>query len=63
MSSINSNGRVPERFSGDEGASLVEYAFLLALITVVCIGAVTYFGQSVGASLSRSGSSIVSAGN
>jgi Flp pilus assembly pilin Flp len=63
MTSIHSNGRDPERFKGDQGASLVEYAFLLALITIVCLGAVTYFGQSVGGSLSKSGSSIVNAGH
>ena len=63
MSSIRSNDRVPERFSGDQGASLVEYAFLLALITLVCIGAVSYFGQEVGASFSKSASSIVKAGS
>jgi Flp pilus assembly pilin Flp len=60
MGSIHSNGRVPvRRFQGDQGATLVEYAFLLALISVVCLGAVTYFGSSVGNSLSRSGSSLV----
>jgi pilus assembly protein Flp/PilA len=32
--------------SDDRGASLVEYALLVALIAVVCIGAVTYIGQS-----------------
>jgi Flp pilus assembly pilin Flp len=63
MSSIQSNGRVPERFTGDQGASLVEYAFLLALIALVCIGAVTYFGSAVGASFSQSGSSIIHAGS
>jgi pilus assembly protein Flp/PilA len=44
---------------GDRGASLVEYALLLALIAVVCIGAVTVFGSATGDSLSRSGDSIV----
>ena len=34
------------RFGDDErGASLVEYALLLALIAVVCIAAVTFIGQ------------------
>jgi pilus assembly protein Flp/PilA len=42
----------------DRGASLVEYAFLLALIAVVCLGAVTYFGSSTGDSFSTSGSSM-----
>jgi Flp pilus assembly pilin Flp len=59
MQSPDSEGRSPRRFSGDQGASLVEYSLLLALIAVVCLGAVTYFGSNVGKSLSRSGSSIV----
>jgi len=46
---------------GDGGASLVEYSLLLALIAVVCVGAITYFGKNVGGSLSRSGTSIVTA--
>lgn len=36
------------------GASLVEYALLVALIAVVCIGAVQYFGQSNDTGLNRS---------
>ena len=46
------------RGTGDAGASLVEYALLLALIVVVCIGAVTYLGNTVGNSISSSASSI-----
>jgi Flp pilus assembly pilin Flp len=42
----------------DRGASIVEYALLVALIAVVCIGAVTFFGSSTGDSLSRSGESM-----
>jgi pilus assembly protein Flp/PilA len=43
----------------DRGASLVEYALLLALLVVVCIGAVTLFGGATNDSLDRSGTSIV----
>ena len=32
------------RFDDEEGASLVEYALLVALIAVVCIAAVTLLG-------------------
>jgi pilus assembly protein Flp/PilA len=32
--------------SDDRGASLVEYALLLALIAVVCIGAISYIGTT-----------------
>jgi pilus assembly protein Flp/PilA len=50
-----------ERNRRDRGASLVEYALLLALLVVVCIGALTFFGSSLNASYSTSGSSIVNA--
>lgn len=46
---------------GERGASLVEYALLLALISVVCIGALNYFGSSNGSSLNRSHSCIKAA--
>jgi pilus assembly protein Flp/PilA len=46
------------RCTGDAGASLVEYALLLALIVVVCIGAVTYLGNTVGNSMSSSASKV-----
>jgi pilus assembly protein Flp/PilA len=42
----------------EDGASLVEYALLLALIAVVCIAAVTFFGGELGDSFSRSGSQL-----
>jgi pilus assembly protein Flp/PilA len=34
----------------DRGASLVEYALLVALIALVCIAAVTTFGSKTGSS-------------
>ena len=36
------------------GASLVEYALLLALIAAVCIGSVQYFGRSNDSGLKKS---------
>ena len=33
------------------GASLVEYSLLIALIALVCVGAVTYFGAETGGAL------------
>jgi Flp pilus assembly pilin Flp len=45
----------------ERGASLVEYALLVALIAVVCIGAVTYFGGSNNGGLGRSSDCIRSA--
>jgi len=48
-------------FRAERGASLVEYALLVALIAVVMVGAVTFLGDTTGASLDRSGSSILDA--
>jgi len=47
------------RLGGDErGASLVEYALLVALIAVVCIGAITLLGGNVQSKFSQVGSAI-----
>jgi pilus assembly protein Flp/PilA len=47
------------RFSDDErGASLVEYALLVALIAVVCIIAIQVLGQKASSSFSSTGSAI-----
>lgn len=35
----------PRRFTGELGASLVEYALIVALIAVVCVGAITFLGR------------------
>ena len=42
----------------ERGASLVEYALLLALIAVVCIGAITLIGTGAKDKLSEVGSAI-----
>ena len=42
----------------DRGASLVEYALLVALIAVVCIAAVTFLGSSAGEKFSDIGSAV-----
>ena len=44
------------------GASLVEYALLLGLITIACIGALTYFGSSSQTSVKHSTDCIITAG-
>lgn len=44
--------------SGDRGASLVEYALLVALIAVVCVVAVMVFGSSTSQSFSNTASRI-----
>ena len=47
------------RFGDDErGASLVEYALLVALIAVVCIVAVTFLGTSASSKFQTVGNSI-----
>ena len=47
------------RFGDDErGASLVEYALLVALIAVVCIIAITFLGQQANDKFSTVGSSV-----
>ena len=42
----------------ERGASLVEYALLVALIAVVCIAAVTLLGNNASSKFSTVGSSI-----
>ncbi|MER3453311.1 MAG: Flp family type IVb pilin [Acidimicrobiia bacterium] len=42
----------------DEGASLVEYALLVALIAVVCIAAITLLGRNASSKFSSVGSAI-----
>ena len=46
------------RCKTDRGASLVEYALLVALIAVVCIVAVTFLGKSGKDKFNNVGSSI-----
>ena len=47
------------RFGDTErGASLVEYALLVALIAVVCIAAVTLLGRNASTKFSKVGNSI-----
>ncbi|MEY2402807.1 MAG: hypothetical protein QOD38_358 [Acidimicrobiaceae bacterium] len=52
---------VRDRTSSDRGAALVEYAFLLSFIVVVCVAAVTLLGSTNNASATRSANSIVAA--
>ncbi len=46
------------RVQSERGASLVEYALLVALIAVVCIGAVTFLGNEAADGFSTVGNSI-----
>jgi len=49
---------VRARFDGERGASLVEYALLVALIAVVCIVAITFLGSGASSKFSTVGSEI-----
>jgi pilus assembly protein Flp/PilA len=52
------------RFGDTErGASLVEYALLVALIAVVCILAITFLGKAASSKFSTVGSAVNTAGN
>ena len=46
------------RFDDEKGASLVEYALLLALIAIVCIGAITLIGTAANTKLSSAGTAL-----
>ncbi len=50
------------RCKTDRGASLVEYALLVALIAVVCILAVTFLGESASSKFESVGTAIDGAG-
>ena len=47
------------RLRGERGASLVEYALLVALIAVVCIAAVTFLGKSSSGKFGTAGNAIL----
>ncbi len=48
----------PFRTRSDRGASLVEYALLMALIALACFAALRFFGTSMSSRYSISASSI-----
>jgi len=45
--------------STDRGASLVEYALLIALIALICFAAVTLLGNNASAGLSSAADSLI----
>ena len=49
---------VKAHIKSERGASLVEYALLVALIAVVCIAAVTTLGRNASSKFSAVGSAI-----
>lgn len=54
-------GRPDRRHAGERGASVVEYALLIALIAVVLFSAVSFLGDTTDASFSGSAESITAA--
>jgi len=46
----------------ERGAALIEYVFLVALIAIVCLVAVAFFGTSTSHSFSSAGSHIAAGG-
>jgi pilus assembly protein Flp/PilA len=50
---------IRSRFAGSErGASLVEYALLVALIAIVCLVAIAFLGSSASTRFSNVGSAV-----
>jgi pilus assembly protein Flp/PilA len=49
------------RLNGDDGATMVEYALMVALIAVVCIAAVTLIGTSARTKFSSVGTTLQTA--
>jgi len=61
MSEIETDTPTPaQRFSGDQGANLVEYSMLIALIVVVALSAVTFFGNTATSKMDCASDAIVS---
>jgi Flp pilus assembly pilin Flp len=52
----------PRRGLGERAASLVEYCLMIALIALVCVGAISYFGSNSSGSVNDSADDIVNAG-
>jgi pilus assembly protein Flp/PilA len=59
MQSTQRSTTSTKRCRGDQGASLVEYALLLALIAVVCVGAITLLGVATKSNFDDSADSII----
>ncbi|MGN6693432.1 MAG: Flp family type IVb pilin [Aquihabitans sp.] len=47
------SSRLRRRTRSERGASLVEYALMLALVAVICVGAVAFLGTSSGSKLKQ----------
>ena len=49
-------------FKDDEGATMPEYALMIALIAIVCIGAVTTLGGNANAKFGQAATAVGAAG-
>ena len=56
MATAGDAGRLPSR--GEAGQSLAEYALILALIAIVAIASLAFFGGNLSGYLSMIGSSV-----
>ncbi len=56
---VNISERNASRFTGDAGSNLVEYSMLIALIVVVCLSAVTFFGSRATSKMDCASSAVV----
>jgi pilus assembly protein Flp/PilA len=59
---MNIEDRQNTKAESEKGASLVEYALLVALIAVICIVALRTIGNAASSSFSSSASSLTGAG-
>lgn len=50
-----------QRFQGEDGANLVEYAMLVSLIMLVCVAAASFFADATNTKMSTSSSAITNA--
>ena len=50
-----------QRFQGEDGANLVEYAMLVSLIMLVCVAAASFFADATNTKMFTSSSAITNA--
>jgi pilus assembly protein Flp/PilA len=58
---VEMRSHLRNRLSGDDGATMVEYALMVALIALVCFAAVQFVGGQTSNSYSRVNTSLTAA--
>jgi len=53
--------RIKRLFKDEEGATMIEYALMVALIAVVLIGTITYLSGKVGGTFQQAGDAMPAA--